>query len=113
MGVNVELRRQGAAPRRGRVPTTTVDIVIDAHDVFVALLNKYYKSGQNPTLDRIDPYASTTLHGADIRKLIKELSVITHSAVSDAEKHQLTRITALAEKCSAQGQDHQLHFVGD
>lgn len=113
MGVNVELRRQGAAPRRGRVPTTTLATVVDADDIFSGLLDKCHKSGLNPILDKIDPYANTTVQGSDMKKFIQELSILARYAESDAEKRQLACITALAEKCSAHGESHQLHFVGD
>jgi hypothetical protein len=113
MGVNVELWEHGPTPRKGRAPTTVVDTVIDEDDIFAGLLNKAFRSGRTPTLDRIDPYANVILSGTDVEKFVNELAVLSSHADSDAEKRQLQAIDGLARKCLQALSDHRLHFVGD
>ncbi|TCB87374.1 hypothetical protein E0H26_29005 [Micromonospora zingiberis] len=113
MGVNVELRHQGAKPRKGRTPTTTVEMVVDADDIFSGLLNKCYQSGRTPTLDKIDPYANTIIRGSDVNAFIQELPILEKYARTAPEKRQIARIETMSRKCLAKIEDHHLHFVGD
>ncbi|WP_433529229.1 hypothetical protein ACQPYA_23340 [Micromonospora sp. CA-263727] len=87
--------------------------MVDADDLFAGLLNKCYKSGRTPTLDKIDPYANIIIKGPDVQKLIAELPILEGCAQTDPEKHQVVIIGALARRCLAHIADHHLYFIGD
>jgi hypothetical protein len=76
VGVNVELRQHGPQPRKGRAKTTLVEQIGDRDDLFVGLLNNVYNTGRTPTLDRIDPYGTVVLSGADVTRLLAELPIL-------------------------------------
>jgi hypothetical protein len=95
------------------VPTTVLETVVDADDMFAGLLDKVYNSGRTPTLDRIDPYANVILSGPDVEKFVAEISTLKAYATSDEEKRQLAAIEALARRCTRETPQHHLHFVGD
>jgi hypothetical protein len=111
--VNVELRAQGPKPRKGRAPTTVLEMVVDADDTFVGLLNNTYNSGRTPTLDKINPYANVILSGPEVRQFADELAALWSYASSAAERQQLAAIEALAKKCLDRGSECHLYFVGD
>jgi hypothetical protein len=113
VGVNVELRQHGPQPRKGRAKTTLVEQIGDRDDLFVGLLNNVYNTGRTPTLDRIDPYGTVVLSGADVTRLLAELPILAAVAGGAAEKDFLASLERLARRCAANHADHRLHFVGD
>jgi hypothetical protein len=109
MGVDVVLKQvsqPGTSPKRRRL--TQVDVVLDGSDLFARIC----ESSDLPLLNRVDPYGTLILTGAEMPQFIAEVDTVRGLVDGESEREILTDIRRLAERRASEA-SMELHLEGD